>query len=64
VAGLNVIVFTVIAVLAHREKIEKKRRGELGPAPALSVTDSSARSIEDGGEKKVDRVEVSEIGKL
>jgi ACS family pantothenate transporter-like MFS transporter len=64
VAGLNVIVFIIIALLAHREKVEKKRKRLLEPSPALSVTDSSAQSIEDGGEKKVERIEVSEVGKL
>lgn len=63
-AGLNVIVFIIIALLAHREKVEKKRKRLLEPSPALSVTDSSAQSIEDGGEKKVERIEVSEVGKL
>ncbi|KAH8586080.1 putative pantothenate transporter liz1 [Bisporella sp. PMI_857] len=45
VAGLTVIVFTIIAVLAHREKIQKKRNGELGANVALP--DSSNTSIRD-----------------
>ena len=51
VGGLNVIVFIIIAVLDHREKIQKKRNGELNTASALS--ESSAPSIGDGNEKKV-----------
>jgi ACS family pantothenate transporter-like MFS transporter len=51
VAGLNVIVFTIITVLAHREKIQKKRHGQLEPVSVSS--DSPAASIGDGNEKKV-----------
>lgn len=50
VAGLNVIVFTIITILAHREKIQKRRNGQLEPASAS--LDSSAPSIGDE-EKKV-----------
>ena len=45
------IVFTIMAVLAHREKIQKKRNGELR-APA-DPSDSSVASINYDGEKKV-----------
>jgi ACS family pantothenate transporter-like MFS transporter len=51
VAGLNVIVFIIIAVLAHREKIQKKRNGELNAA-SVSL-DSPSPSIDDGSEKKL-----------
>lgn len=51
-------------MLAHREKIEKKRKGELGLVPALSVSDSTDLSIERGEEKRVEKVEISEVGKI
>jgi ACS family pantothenate transporter-like MFS transporter len=51
VAGLNVIVFIVIAVLAHREKLQKKRNGELNVESVSS--DSPAPSIDVGNEKKL-----------
>ena len=44
IAGLNVIIFTVIAVLAHREKKQKKRQGQLTPTSDLS--DSEARAVD------------------
>ena len=44
IAGLNVIIFTVIALLAHREKKQKKRQGELTPPSDLS--DSEARAVD------------------
>jgi ACS family pantothenate transporter-like MFS transporter len=43
VAGLNIIVFTTIGILAHRERKEKKRLGELSPASA--ALDSPTTSI-------------------
>ena len=44
IAGLNVIIFTVIALLAHREKKQKKRQGQLTPSSDLS--DSEARAVD------------------
>lgn len=44
VAGLNVIVFTIITYLGHREKVQKKLE-RLQVAPASSI--SSAPSIEN-----------------
>ena len=51
VAGLNVIVFTVITVLAHREKLQKKRNHELNPTARL--TESSSPSVNGENEKRV-----------
>ncbi len=59
VAGFNVIVFTIIAVLAHREKIQRKRAGELKPASAS--LDSSTPNSDDGNEKKVSLVDEEDI---
>ncbi len=50
VAGLNVIVFTIIAVLAHREKIQKKRAGQL---EVVSPSDSPLPGIDEENDKKV-----------
>jgi ACS family pantothenate transporter-like MFS transporter len=50
VGGLNVIVFIIIAVLDHREKIQKKRDGELNSASVSP--ESSAPSIGDVIERK------------
>jgi ACS family pantothenate transporter-like MFS transporter len=49
VAGLNVIVFIIITVLAHREKIQKKRAGQV--EPVLSSSDSPTPSIGAKNEK-------------
>jgi ACS family pantothenate transporter-like MFS transporter len=49
VAGLNVIVFAIIAILAHREKVQKKRNGIL-QSPA-TILDSETQSTDDGNEK-------------
>ncbi|EHK97819.1 putative Pantothenate transporter liz1 [Glarea lozoyensis 74030] len=49
VAGLNVLVFSLITYLAHREKLQKKRNGQL--APTNGVLDSETQST-DGDEKK------------
>jgi ACS family pantothenate transporter-like MFS transporter len=49
VAGFNVIVFVIIAILAHREKVQKKRRGEL--QSPTRVLDSETQSTDDGNEK-------------
>jgi len=58
VAGLNVIVFTIITVLAHREKIKKKRDGQLSPA---SSSNFSTPIIDDGIEKKSPLVDEEHI---
>jgi len=51
VAGFNVVVFIAIAVLAHREKLQKKRAGgvELAPSPSHSPPPS----IDGKDEKKL-----------
>jgi ACS family pantothenate transporter-like MFS transporter len=59
VGGLNVIVFTIIGVLAHREKIQKKRDGQLVPAPGSS--DLESPSIGEGNEKKGPLVDEKDI---
>jgi len=51
VGGLNVIVFAIIAVLAHNEKKQKKREGQLGPSSTISDLDGLTIG-EDGIEKK------------
>jgi ACS family pantothenate transporter-like MFS transporter len=58
VAGLNVLVFSLITYLAHREKLQKKRNGQL--APANGVLDSETQST-DGDEKKAVVVADKEI---
>lgn len=50
VGGLNVIVFTIIGVLAYREQMQKKRDGQLNPVSASS--DLESPSIGEGNEKK------------
>lgn len=55
VAGLNVIVFTLITVLAHREKLKKKRDGELKPGS------DSLGSVEVGNEKKFALVDEEDV---
>jgi ACS family pantothenate transporter-like MFS transporter len=59
VGGLNVIVFAIIGVLAQREKIQKKRDGQLNPAPGSS--DLESPSIEGGNEKKGPFVDEKDI---
>jgi ACS family pantothenate transporter-like MFS transporter len=59
VAGLNVIVFTLITILAHQEKLEKKRDGQLNPR--FSSSDSSTPSIGDGNEKKIPLVDEEDV---
>jgi ACS family pantothenate transporter-like MFS transporter len=59
VAGFNVIVFIIIAVLAHREKVQKKRTGLLEPASTKS--ESHSTSIEDGDEKKLAVVDIAPV---
>lgn len=38
VAGVNVILYSIIALLANRERLQKKRLGELSPASLASST--------------------------
>ena len=58
--GLNVIVFAIIAVLAHREKKQKKREGQLGPSSTKS--DPNVPTIgEDGIEKKFPLVDEEDV---
>jgi ACS family pantothenate transporter-like MFS transporter len=59
VGGFNVIVFTIIGVLAHREKIQKKRDGQLNPAPG--ALDLESPSIDGGNEKKGPLVDEKDI---
>ena len=48
VAGLNIIVFTAIALLAHREKLARKRENQLPVASDLPESETSSRQ---GNEK-------------
>ncbi len=59
IAGLNVIIFTVITLLAHREKIQKKRDGQLKPSSTLS--DPPSPGISDGNEKKLSLVDEEDV---
>jgi ACS family pantothenate transporter-like MFS transporter len=59
VAGLNVIVFTTIAILAHKERKQKKKNGELQPAYVSSI--STTPTIEDGSEKKLPLTDVEDV---
>jgi MFS transporter, ACS family, pantothenate transporter len=59
VGGLNVIVFTIIRVLAHREKIQKKGDGQLNPASGSS--DLESPSIGKGNEKKGPLVDEEDV---
>ncbi|KAL2414699.1 Pantothenate transporter liz1 [Exophiala dermatitidis] len=54
-AGFNVLVFSTIAVLAHCEKMKKKRQGQLQPLEETASTSSESPdiSIVDHNEKKV-----------
>lgn len=59
VGGLNVIVFTSLAILAHREKVRKIRDNRNRP---ISVgTRSSSPSIDKGDEKKLHLVDEKDI---
>ncbi|KIW12193.1 hypothetical protein PV08_09469 [Exophiala spinifera] len=76
VAGFNIIVFTTIAILAHREKIRNKRNGQL-ETEVSSVESAAADSTgaevlkehhvgvehehEHGGEKKASGLKVVEL---
>ncbi|KAL2068570.1 hypothetical protein VTL71DRAFT_14907 [Oculimacula yallundae] len=51
VASFNIAVYIAIAVLAHREKLQKKRNGAL--APTSSIDDPESSSIGEGNEKKI-----------
>ena len=60
VAGLNVIVFGIIAVLANRERLQKKRRGELDSASADSNSSVYPKSeIDKAGVGHGDKKQVS-----
>jgi ACS family pantothenate transporter-like MFS transporter len=59
VGGLNVIVFTIIGMLAHREKMKKKRDGQLNPASGSS--DLESPSIGEGNEKKGPLVDEEDV---
>ena len=61
VGGLNVIVFTVIAVLAHREKKQTKRNRESQAVYALS--NSSTPTTEEGN-KKLPLTDIEEINTI
>jgi ACS family pantothenate transporter-like MFS transporter len=61
VAGFNVIVFATIAVLAHREKVQQKRNGELhSPADTEihSRTNSNNASSKKNLSSNVKTVEI------
>jgi ACS family pantothenate transporter-like MFS transporter len=63
VAGLNIIVFTTIGLLAHRERKEKKRLGQTGPASAsLDFSTSSIAGKDEGDFGTV--VQTVEVKKL
>lgn len=53
------IVFTIITVLAHREKLQKKRNGELKHASAS--LDSAIGVIDDGNEKRSPLVDEEDV---
>ena len=59
VGGFNVIVFAIIGVLAHREKKQKKREGQVGPATPPS--DSPTPSIGHEDKKVASGVQAVEI---
>ncbi|KAL6249511.1 hypothetical protein RBB50_003364 [Rhinocladiella similis] len=70
VAGFNIIVFATIAVLAHREKIRKKRNGQLevevscvesAVAPSGKVLQVQDDQHERGGGKKASGLKVVEL---
>jgi len=58
-----VIVFTIITVLAHRERKQKKREGQLRAAVASSpISDPDTPTIgEDGIEKKFPLVDEEDV---
>lgn len=69
-AGFNIIVFATIAVLAHREKIRKKRNGQLevevscvesAVAPSGKVLQVQDDQHERGGGKKASGLKVVEL---
>ena len=53
VAGLNVIVFSAIAYLAHREKLQKKRNNQLANVSSESVLPADEKNISEVAEVKV-----------
>jgi hypothetical protein len=64
VGGFNVVVFTIIAILAHREKKQKKKNGE--PTRASVLADSPTSGSVDGSEKRLplgDEEDISHVRK-
>ena len=61
VAGLNLIVFTAIAVLSHRERKQLKRSGQVN---LTSASSDSAEFNSGENEKKVASVDVEHVTPL
>ncbi|KAG4436104.1 hypothetical protein IFR05_008424 [Cadophora sp. M221] len=61
IAGLNILVYILIAVLAHKEKLHKKRAGGLPPASPIDDPESSSIGEGSGSEKKVPLVDERDI---
>jgi hypothetical protein len=59
VGGFNVIVFTIIAILDHREKKQKRKNGELTRASILA--DSPTAGSVDGSEKRLPLGDVEDV---
>ena len=53
VAGFNVIVFSTIAILAHREKLQKKRNNQLAVDSSESVLQVDEKKTAQVQEVKV-----------
>jgi ACS family pantothenate transporter-like MFS transporter len=64
VGGFNVIVFTIFAILDHREKKQKRKNGELTRASVLA--DSPTAGSVDGSERRLplgDEEDISPVRK-
>lgn len=61
VAGLNIIVFSTIAFLAHKEKLRKKRRGELDASSGSVESQSTTAANEKHLTVVVQPAEAAEI---
>lgn len=60
VAGLNVIVFTIIALLAHREKIQKKRNNQFtSDSPVLEHSEASLSDAHEKGSPVINEKDVT-----
>lgn len=59
VAGINVVIYATIALLANRERLQKKRKGELSPASAASSIGGESGS--GSGEKKTSLADEEDI---